>query len=87
MSRTGISFFRLFFAATFFAAALVPAGAFAVPASPEAHVLVQPDGTVWFGSDDRKLYAVGPGGALKFAVAAGGAIRSSPAAGDRKSVV
>jgi len=39
------------------------------------------DGTVYVGSDDRKLYALGPSGVLRFAVTTAGPIRSSPALG------
>jgi outer membrane protein assembly factor BamB len=39
------------------------------------------DGTIYVGSDDKKLYAIAPGGGLRWAVITGGAIRSSPAIG------
>jgi outer membrane protein assembly factor BamB len=39
------------------------------------------DGTIYVGSDDKKLYAINPGGGVRWAVITGGAIRSSPAIG------
>lgn len=40
---------------------------------------VSPDGTIYFGADDRKLYALSPDGTKKWEHAVGAEIRSSPA--------
>jgi outer membrane protein assembly factor BamB len=42
---------------------------------------VATDGTVYFGSDDNKVYAVNPDGSLKWSRATGGDVQSSPAVG------
>jgi outer membrane protein assembly factor BamB len=39
------------------------------------------DGTIYFGSDDNKLYAMNPDGTEKWSFATGGYVRSSPAIG------
>lgn len=40
------------------------------------------DGTIYFGSDDRNLYAITPAGGLKWKFPTSGAVSSSPALGD-----
>jgi outer membrane protein assembly factor BamB len=39
------------------------------------------DGTIYFGSDDEKVYALSPNGQLIWAFNAGGDVRASPAVG------
>ena len=39
------------------------------------------DGTIYVGSDDRKLYALRPDGSLRWSLVTGGDVRSSPAVG------
>ncbi|MEE8190573.1 MAG: PQQ-binding-like beta-propeller repeat protein, partial [Candidatus Scalindua sediminis] len=42
---------------------------------------IDSDGNVYFGSWDKKLYALNPDGMLKWSFTTGGAIKSSPAIG------
>jgi outer membrane protein assembly factor BamB len=43
--------------------------------------LVAADGTVYFGSDDHRLYALAPDGSLRWALVTGGELRSAPTFG------
>jgi outer membrane protein assembly factor BamB len=48
---------------------------------------VADDGTVWFGSEDGKVYAVTPDGKLAWSFKTEGAVDSSPAIGPSGEVV
>jgi outer membrane protein assembly factor BamB len=48
---------------------------------------VSADGTVFFGSEDGKLYAVAPDGTLVWSFATEGSISSSPAIGPTGELV
>ena len=42
---------------------------------------IGPDGTIYVGSNDKKLYAINPNGTRKWAFSTGGVVKSSPAIG------
>src|SRR5262245_57941434 len=46
-----------------------------------------PDGTIYVGSDDKKLYAVNPDGTVKWSFTTGAAVKSSPLVNADGSVI
>ncbi len=58
-----------------------PLWTFPTDAPVATSVAIGADGTLYFGNDGKKLYAVGPDHQLKWTFLAGDAIRSSPAVG------